>query len=213
MRKVLDLTDQADAARRAAAAAASNARGTQSLTTLGNREKKLIAELRDIERKLEGYTNNRGDMFSAATGTYRDRLLLRQLEAQDELTLTQQMLERARSEGGMKEYSRQNVKPGDIVIVGGRGREVVRANKSTASVKTGYSWTDKVPYHSITGLIPKEKVDAVRDETLSTANPNTPEPSIRARRTLTFSDHEANASKMQREDATTLPGKRDGMLL
>ncbi|MFD6090598.1 hypothetical protein ACFWGN_00590 [Oerskovia sp. NPDC060338] len=34
--------------------------------------------------------------------------------------------------------------------IGDTWRRVVRANAKTVSVQTGYSWTDRAPWHSVT---------------------------------------------------------------
>jgi hypothetical protein len=55
--------------------------------------------------------------------------------------------------GHLTVWDRGSVHPGDLVCQHtgdtGRWHTVVRANRTTVSVETGYSWTDKLPYTSI----------------------------------------------------------------
>ena len=146
------------------AAATANTRATQSESpvTIGNRVARLEAELRDIERKLSGYKNNRNDVFGPATGSYQEQLVIRQAEATDELTLNRENYQAALAEKGRIEYGPHNVNKDDVVVVRGRPHVVDRANKATVSVKTEYSWTDKVPYREITRVVPAAEVAAAR---------------------------------------------------
>lgn len=45
------------------------------------------------------------------------------------------------------------VAAGDLVVVRGRVRRVVRANKTTATVRSDHSWNDRVPWHEVSDLV------------------------------------------------------------
>ncbi len=53
--------------------------------------------------------------------------------------------------GRAREYSAADFEPGDRVRVRGQWRTVARVNRTTVAVQTPYSWTDRVPFHEITG--------------------------------------------------------------
>ena len=62
--------------------------------------------------------------------------------------------------GTIRVYSRETVAVGDAVKAHGRWHRVARVNAKSVSVETGYSWTDTVPYHTITGHRAAAPVDA-----------------------------------------------------
>lgn len=43
-----------------------------------------------------------------------------------------------------------NVRAGDLVLIRNRWRKVVRANRASVSVETGYSWSDRCPWLEVT---------------------------------------------------------------
>lgn len=53
--------------------------------------------------------------------------------------------------GTVPTYSHETINQGDYVRVSGLWRRVARVNRKSVSVETGYSWTDRAPYHDITG--------------------------------------------------------------
>ncbi|TCC52143.1 DUF3560 domain-containing protein [Kribbella pittospori] len=131
-----------------------------SVRSVGRRIGRLEADLRKLQRQLEGYTRVIGhyeEVHAPATGEWADRLKLQlaDLEAQldywagvrDELAVSHPT------------YSHETVKKGDYVRVSGIWRKVERVNKKTVSVETGYSWTDRAAYHDLTGHRPGEEMD------------------------------------------------------
>jgi hypothetical protein len=54
--------------------------------------------------------------------------------------------------GARNHYGPSDVHRGDRVQARGYWRTVARVNRTTVSVETGYSWTDRVPFYEITGL-------------------------------------------------------------
>jgi GNAT superfamily N-acetyltransferase len=55
-------------------------------------------------------------------------------------------------------YGKHNVSPGDIIVSRSGGcTPVIRANAKSATIPTGYSWTDTVPWSKVTKVIEAEK--------------------------------------------------------
>jgi hypothetical protein len=59
-----------------------------------------------------------------------------------------------------RDYGPDDVAGGDYVRVRGRWRRVVRVNRKSLSVETGYSWTDRVPYREVTAVRRPEASDS-----------------------------------------------------
>jgi len=50
------------------------------------------------------------------------------------------------------------IRPGDYVVTRGRMEKVVKVNRKTVSVSSGYSWLDKIRFDEIKQVIPQEEV-------------------------------------------------------
>lgn len=168
-RRALDQADRAirksidadTAARRAQAKlnAAANTTGHRyAPRTVANRIAKLEADRRGVQRRLDGYTDGHGvyaTPIPAATGTHREQLLQTRDELDGTLDYWQQIRADQIAEGAATNYTQADIAPGDQVRIGGQWLTVVRANKTTVSVETGYSWTDRTPYPNIQDHRPK----------------------------------------------------------
>lgn len=120
--------------------------------TVANRIAKLEAEIRATQRAIEGHTRGRGDYaieIAPATGAYLERLQRELAEQTDALQYWQQVRAEQVEAGTATNYSRATIAAGDQVRICGQWRRVVRANPTTVSVETGYSWTDRAPYSAI----------------------------------------------------------------
>lgn len=53
---------------------------------------------------------------------------------------------------GVRQYTPADIRKGDRVRYRGCWRVVVRVNRTTVSVETGYSWIDRVEIHQVTGV-------------------------------------------------------------
>jgi hypothetical protein len=123
-------------AERAAGRAAEVERQTQRRSNpvvMGRRAERLEAEQRALERRLNG-----------AGEAPRRRAELADIKA--EITFLHQQM----ADSGVKQYTKADLQPGDLVQIRGSWREVAKTNTKTVAVKTGYSWTDKYPYYEIT---------------------------------------------------------------
>lgn len=126
-----------------AAAAASTATHTTGArynpVTVGNRVDRLEAEVRATTRAQ-----------STATGeTYRAALAAQLAELTDQLDYWQQIHAEQVADGTAVAHGPDTVRPGDHVKVRGTWYEVIRANKKTISVPSGYSWTNTTRYREI----------------------------------------------------------------
>lgn len=163
------------------------ATGAESVVTITNRIERNEALVRKIDRELAAHETAEGiiDKVGAnhpkveAVGT--DRLGLRsperlaqlgrmKAEALDAIGHDRLQLEAA---GGVT-YGKHNVSPGDVIVSrGGAYRPVLRANAKSATVPTGYSWTDTVPWSKVGKVIRAEEFtpDQVR-QILEAADPS-----------------------------------------
>ena len=150
--------DATEAAERAATAAHTTG-ARYSVQTVANRIKKLEADTRGTQRNIDGrrewIKDEAGrDMLSnepiGATGAYRERLLTRLAEQNDQLTYWKQVRAEQIATGKATNFSRETISKGDYVRYRFGWAEVVRANAKTVSVKTDYTWTDKIEYEALT---------------------------------------------------------------
>lgn len=145
--------DATDAAR-AAVTAAHTTGARYSVVTVANRIQKLGADIRRAERSIEAdyYHPERG--YEPATQERKDARAVaiapRLAELRDQLTYWESVRAEQIADGTATNYSRDTIKPGDMVQVGHWWHRVVRANQKTVSVDTGHSWTQTTPYAKIT---------------------------------------------------------------
>ncbi|TPW78064.1 DUF3560 domain-containing protein [Schumannella soli] len=129
-----------------------------SVVTVANRIQKLGADIRRAERSIEAdyYHPERG--YEPATQERKDARAVaiapRLTELRDQLTYWESVRAEQIADGTATNYSRDTIKPGDTVKVGGYWYRVVRANAKTVSVDTGHSWTQTTPYAKITAHRP-----------------------------------------------------------
>jgi hypothetical protein len=137
MRKAIEHNRNADRAAGRSDSVRAQAEARQSPVVMGRKVARLQAEQRQLERRLAG-----------ATGEHVERLRARQHVLEEDVAFLQEAIERS----GVRVYTRADIQKGDLVQLRGRGWQlVVKANPKTVAVKTPYSWTDKHPYHEITG--------------------------------------------------------------
>jgi hypothetical protein len=108
-------------------------RKRENPVVMGRRAERLEADQRALERSLRG-----------AGEAPRRRAELADITA--EITFLRQQM----ADSGVKQYTKADLQPGDLVQIRGSWREVAKSNPKTVAVRTGYSWTDKYPYHEIT---------------------------------------------------------------
>jgi hypothetical protein len=137
MRKAIEHSHNADRAAGRSDSVRAQAEARESPVVMGRKVARLQAEQRQLERGLAG-----------ATGEYAERLRGRRHVVEEDVAFLQEAIERS----GARVYTRTDIQKGDLVQLRGRGWQlVVKVNPKTVAVKTPYSWTDKYPYHEITG--------------------------------------------------------------
>lgn len=160
MRTSVKENDAAQDAARRANAVGSQARHSARPGTTARRIKTAEAELRRIQRDLDGYTRRHLDhsgqpyyidKHEPATGDHCERLLARKAQLDNQLAYDRQQLADAVQEGTFVEWGPHNVHVGDLVTYWfrDRRRRVLKVNKVTVSVESGYSWPDKVKFTDI----------------------------------------------------------------
>ena len=130
----------ADQAAAAAASAAATTGHRHNPVTVANRIERLGADIRRMERSLAQ---------SVAAGHHRqdleDQLAIDRADLEHWMQVRADQLET----GQATNYSRENVAVGDLVKIGGSWHTVARCNAKTVAVETGYSWTNKAPWHKV----------------------------------------------------------------
>lgn len=98
------------------------------------------------------------DAHGGATGDWRVDLLGRQEVNAEQIAYWKTHVA-SLQETGVKVWGPDDFVKGDLIKYWGGTREVVRVNKKSLSVKTEYSWTDKVPYDKVAGRYEKQTDD------------------------------------------------------
>lgn len=160
MRKSIDENDKAQRATGRASAVGSQQRRSATPAVTARRVKTAESELRKIQKSLDGHTRRHLDhagnpyyieKHDAATGDHREMLLARKAQLENQLEYDRAQLVAAAEAGEFIEYGPHNVHVGDLVTYWFRDRRrpVVKVNKVTVSVESGYSWPDKVKFTDI----------------------------------------------------------------
>lgn len=158
--RAMDASVAATVAAREAGRRADAAAGTTGARygpgTVANRISGLQAEQRRIQRELDGYSrriNGYVEVHAPTDGARREQLQSRLGELDDQIRYWTEVRGEQLDTGQATGYSAGSVHPGDLVIIRGRVRRVVRANKTTVTVRTDHSWNDRVPWHEIRARI------------------------------------------------------------
>lgn len=139
------LSEQATAvqARADAAAAAAATAARNHPVTAANRIQRLAAQVAADER-----------LTTTCQTHLPQGLAARMATTGAQLAYWQQIRAEQLADGTAPDYGPHNVAVGDQVNIGGRWHTVARCNRKTVAVHTGHSWTDKAPWHTITGHQP-----------------------------------------------------------
>ena len=141
----LEHAERAAAARQGAASAAAAEAARNSPVTVARRIDRLQAQIRSEERSLM-HSVARGD---DPQGLYRLGLEDRLGIARADLAHWEAVRAAQVESGAATAYGPGTVRPGDLVKIRGRWREVVRSNPKTVTVTSDYSWTDRAPWHEV----------------------------------------------------------------
>jgi hypothetical protein len=123
--------------------------------TVARRIVRLETDLRGLEKRLPGAAQD-SDLHAEATNL---RMQVAHWAAVRALQI---------EEGRASDFGKHNLAKGNWVRVRGQWRQVVRTNRATVTLTTGYSWTDTAPYFEITAA--RESLD--RDECVRVAAPD-----------------------------------------
>lgn len=132
-----------DAQRRADAATAADLVRNAPVTVANRIERLAAAVRRDVREQDRLAAADRSD------SDYGLALADRLAHTRAELEHWQTVRAAQVADGTATGYSRDTVAAGDLIKIGGQWRRVVRSNRKSASVETGYSWTDTVPWHKV----------------------------------------------------------------
>jgi hypothetical protein len=94
------------------------------------------AELRKVERRLNGTGKQIHGEDTPASGDYRTRLEARARELRDEIAHDRSIAGELVASGSAAKFGKHNVKPGDVVKVGGRGYVVHSTGPKNAKAMT-----------------------------------------------------------------------------
>lgn len=137
--------EAAEEAKRRAASAAASQGARHSQVTVGNRIERLGADIRRAERMLA-----RQPVVEGEEPTGWQVQLMESLAAdRADLAYWEQVRQERTDAGEFTDYGPHNVAAGDAVLIRGTWRRVTRANQKSVSVETGYSWTDRAPWHEV----------------------------------------------------------------
>jgi uncharacterized protein DUF3560 len=160
MRASIELEDQAAAAAGRAEAAEQHMARRENPRRVMRRVEKLRADLRRVQRGLEGHTRNflrndgslyAQDVTPPASGLHREQLLLEKAHLEGQVGYWQEFLDTEIAAGRFNPVDLSAIKPGDRIKYWRGWSTVVKVNRVTVSVESGYSWPDKVKVDEITG--------------------------------------------------------------
>ena len=140
-------SQRAEAARARAERAAS---GDVNPDALARRIDTNEAELRKIQRDLDGSGEWKYGNDKPATGAHRERLEARKAELVDRVQEDRKLRSAAMEKAGRQEVDVSKIKPGDIIWAGGRPEVVTKVNAKTVSVHTPRGFNQsKIAHHQI----------------------------------------------------------------
>lgn len=154
--RAVEAQREADLVAGRAEVAARATRARHNPVTVANRIEKFAAEVRGIERELAGKPlwcedgeGGHALKHVQPEGTYRARLEAQREGRTRDLEFWREVRAEQIAGGEATDYGPESVSKGDAVKIRGHWHRVARANKKTVSVETGYSWTDKAPWHEV----------------------------------------------------------------
>ena len=148
MDRFVEAYGEARHAERAAKAAGRHMAHREAPLVVARRIERLETDLRRTTAVLEGRSAAYGGRIP--DGEWKTQLEGRVAHLTSQLDYWRTMRGDQIEAGRAREYSPGDFEAGDRVRVRGQWRTVARVNRTTVSVETPYSWTDRVPFHEIT---------------------------------------------------------------
>lgn len=170
MRKSIELTDAAEGAEHRAVTAEKHMTHREDPRRVMRRLETLRADLRRAQRNLDGYTTRNLDgqgnplyvfEHEPATGMHRRQLEVDMAHLETQIGYWQAFLDKEIAESRFSPVDLSSIKPGDLIKYWRGWRKVVKVNRVTVSVESGYSWADKVKVDDIFGHQPAAEVAAL----------------------------------------------------
>ncbi|MEV0149761.1 MULTISPECIES: DUF3560 domain-containing protein [unclassified Nonomuraea] len=159
MRKSISEDNAAQSAAERANAVGRQMRRSATPAVTRRRIETAEAELRKIQKNLEGYERRHLDYrgnaryvenHAPAQGDYREMQLARKAQLENQLEYDRAQLAAAVDAGEYVMWDKHNVHVGDVVHYWGiRARTVMKVNTVTVAVESDYSWPDKVKFADI----------------------------------------------------------------
>lgn len=134
MRQSIEHGAKADRASERSDAALRQADRRENPVVMGRRVERLEARQRELSRWLQG---------AGEAPLMRGELA----DVEQEIAFLRRSIE----ESGVQQFTKADFHKGDLALIRGRWGIVAKANAKTIAIETGYSWTDKYPYHEVTG--------------------------------------------------------------
>lgn len=165
-RKAIDAADRARDLTYRAEAVGHNLEHRQDPRVTMRRVERLEAEARDVARRLSGYRNNLGDVFTAPEpgGDYHEKLTRRAAQLSEEITYWRAELAKLAEADAFVPWGPEHFRKADRVNVGGSWYPVIRVNRKSVTIPpligmgstenrdgVAWSWTDTVPWDKIAG--------------------------------------------------------------
>lgn len=144
--------ERADDARAAARSAQDSQRHRHNPVTVANRVERLAADVRRLERTLAGINAHDRPQDDPHRQSVEDRLAIDRAD----LEHWKQVRADQVASGEATDHGPDTVAVGDLVKIRGSWYPVARCNAKTVAVETGYSWTDKAPWHEVQDHRPRE---------------------------------------------------------
>lgn len=85
------------------------------------------------------------------------------VEAERAAEFKQAKREHAAREAARRIYTREDIVGAGFIHDGHSWRKVVRVNKGTVSVETGYSWVDRIPFAKVHGV--QQPIEGTTEDT------------------------------------------------
>lgn len=141
---------EADAAK-ADRAAAAGARAHAEHATAPGPVARRIARLEAQQRQLHARLDQAGHYAASAplTPTHRARLEGELAQVSTQLEHWAHVRAEQLAAGTTRAFGPADVAVGDLVLIRESWRAVARVNTKSVSVHTGYSWTDRAPWHEV----------------------------------------------------------------
>lgn len=138
MGKAVEAEKTAQEAHRRAEAAAATVAHHHSPHQVATKITEAQTRIRAINRRLDGYTADRGTPYAteipAATGPARDQALSDLTHAQQDLDYWQQIRTEHIATGATANYTREDIKPGDLIRYRRNWAKVARVNPKTVTI-------------------------------------------------------------------------------